>query len=127
MKSWSRFPSFFDRTRNFACLMTSCTSATSALPSAESLSEGLERAFDARKLFRATSICSFWGDESCQIGMRNCEGPQTTYRWDLAVLERTDDTVKLELSVHIGLLHLDVGGLVDGSHVGSIWWKDVSC
>lgn len=42
----------------------------------------------------------------------------STYRWDLAVLESVDDAVELELAVDIGLLHLDIGGLVDvGRHV----------
>lgn len=56
MKSWSRLPSFFDRRRFFACLTTVWKSFTNARPSEDSLFDGLLSAFDARKLFKATSI-----------------------------------------------------------------------
>jgi hypothetical protein len=60
MKSCSRFPSFLDRRSLLAWLTTSTTSATSSRPSADSFFEGLDRALLAMKLFRATSIWSFY-------------------------------------------------------------------
>ena len=47
--------------RILACLMTSLRSATKSLPSADSFGEGDERGFEARTLFKATSICLFEG------------------------------------------------------------------
>lgn len=60
IKSWSRFPSFLDKSSFLACVTTSTTSATSSRPSAERFLEGLDRALLETKLFRATSIWSFY-------------------------------------------------------------------
>lgn len=85
--------------------------------------EGLERAFEARKLFRATSICSFYTHTLVNTCAKSSslfltsEEWRLTYGWDLAVLESVDDAIELELPVDIGLLDLLVGGLVNvGRH-----------
>lgn len=64
MKSWRRLPSFLERRRFLARRTTSLVSATRVLPSSERFSEGLLRALEVRKLFRATSICSFYNGYS---------------------------------------------------------------
>lgn len=111
--------------------MTSRVSAISALPSGESFSEGLDRALEARKLLRATSIWSFCrgdhvsvmqlcrvqnkvgGQGSAQRRRVGQEMPAVTYRGNLASLESGDDAVELKLAVDIGLLLLEVGRFVN--------------
>jgi len=61
MKSCRRSPWFLERRRCCACFTTSLKSAIKACPSGESFFDGLERAFDLMKLFRAISICSLEG------------------------------------------------------------------
>lgn len=115
MKSWSRLPSFLDNSSCLDWVTTSRKSFTRALPSGESLSAGVVRALEARKLLRATSIWSFWRSrgQKQSIGLA---ARITTYRWNLAVLERSCDAVDLELPVHVGLLGLHVDGFIDVGH-----------
>lgn len=114
MKSCSKFPSFLLKSKFFACVTTSRTSVTSALPSVDSLPEGWDKALDARKLFRATSIWSFcWQVISLLIsGLCDLIVDDCAYRRNLSCLESTDDAVDLELPINIRLLLLQVDGPV---------------
>lgn len=126
MKSCRRFPSFLESNRSFASLTTSLKSATSSRPSSDSLVEGFPSALEARKLLRATSICSFYRRLCVSLfaaGLIVLSSSSRTYRWHLAILEGIDDAVNLKLAVDIRLLLLGIQRLVDTGHSGDVWYS----